>query len=128
MSINRTLSDEILNEIENLSREEIGSDKYKANVDAIAKLLDRKIELEKLEFEKIDKEKSREADINIKLSQIEDNKKERYWKYGVAIGTFVGGAVVSSLAFIASTNFEREGTFTTEGGRNAIRELLKIRR
>ena len=77
MSINRTLSDEILNEIENLSREEIGSDKYKANVDAIAKLLDRKIELEKLEFEKIDKEKSREADINIKLSQIEDNKKER---------------------------------------------------
>ena len=128
MSINRNLTDEILNEIENLGREPIGSDEYKANVDGIAKLLDRKIELEKLEFEKIDREESRNAEMNAKLKQIEENKKERHWKYGVAIGTTVGSAIVFGLAFIASTNFEREGTFTTEGGRFALRELLKIKR
>lgn len=127
MSIKMILDDEIRNELENLGRETIGSDEYKANVDGVTRLLDRKIELEKLEIESRERVDAREAEMNLKLRQIEVDKRERYFGHGVTIGTFLGSATLYFLAFIASTNFEREGTFTTEGGRSSIRNLLKLK-
>lgn len=127
MSIKHALDSEILNEIENLGKEAIGSDEYKANVDGVTKLLDRKIELEKIESEHNFKIESREIENNLKREQIRENKKERYWKYGVAIGTFLGSTAVYGLAFIMSTNFEREGTYTTKGGLDSIKNLMRIK-
>lgn len=127
MSVKRILEEEIKNELENLGRETIGSDNYKANVEGVTKLLDKKIELEKLEAESKDKIESRNIEIEMKLQQMKDEKKDRLIRHGVTIGTFVGSCVMYGLAFVASTNFEREGTFTTEGGRNALRNLMKLK-
>lgn len=127
MSIKTALNEEILNQIENLGKEAIGSDEYKANADVVTKLLDRKIEIDKLESERnIEIEKMLNENEN-KERQINEDKKDRRWKYGVAIGTFVGSSIMYGLAFIASTNFEREGTFTTKGGMNSIKNLLSIK-
>lgn len=123
MSVERVLNDEILNELENLSRETIGSEEYKANVDGVTKLIDRKIAMDKLASEKIDKE----TEFIYKECQIKEEKKDRLIKHGITIGTFVGSATLYSLAFLASINFEREGTLTTEGGRNALRNLFKLK-
>jgi hypothetical protein len=116
MSIKHVLDEEIRNELENLGRETIGSDEYKANVDGVTKLLDRKIELEKLEVESSERIEAREAE-----------KKDRLISHGVTVGTFLGSAGIYFLAFVASTNFERTGTFTTEGGKSALRNLLKLK-
>ena len=56
MSVKNLLDNEIRNELENLGKETIGSDNYKANLDGVTKLLDRQIEIEKLENERINKE------------------------------------------------------------------------
>ena len=127
MSVKHILEEEIKNELENLGRETIGSDNYKANVEGVTKLLDKKIELEKPEAESKDKVESRNTEIEMKLQQMKDEKKDRWIRHGVTIGTFVGSCVMYGLAFVASTNFEREGTFTTEGGRNALRNLMKLK-
>lgn len=127
MSIKHVLDNEIKEELENLGKESIGSDEYKANVDGVTKLLDRKIELEKLEVESREKIENRNAEIELKLQQMKEEKKDRFVRNGITIGTFVGSCVMYGLAFIASTNFEREGTFTTEGGRNSLRNLLKLK-
>lgn len=127
MSIKHVLDEEIRNELENLGRETIGTEEYKANVDGVTKLLDRKIELEKLEVESSEKIEAREAEMNLKLQQMENEKKDRLISHGVTIGTFLGSAGLYLLAFVASTNFEREGTFTTESGRSALRSLLKLK-
>ncbi len=127
MSIIHVLDEEIRSELENLGKESIGSDEYKANVDGVTKLLDRKIELEKLEIESKDRIESRNAEIELKLQQMKEEKKYRFIRNGITIGTFVGSCVVYGLAFIASTNFEREGTFTTEGGRSSLRNLMKLK-
>ena len=124
MTVRQVLDDEILNELENLSRETIGSEEYKANVDGVTKLIDRKIAMDKLASEKIDKE----TEFIYKECQIKEEKKDRRIKNGITIGTFVGSAALYMVAFIASTNFEREGTFTTEGGRGALRNLLRIKK
>ena len=123
MSVERVLNDEILNELENLSRETIGSEEYKANIDGVTKLLDRKIAMDKLESEQFNKE----TEVIFKENQIKEEKKDRLIKHGITIGTFVGSATLYSLAFLASINFEREGTLTTEGGRNALRNLFKLK-
>ena len=130
MSIKHVLDNEIREELENLGKESIGSEEYKANVDGVTKLLDRKIELEKLEIESKERIESRNAEIELKLQQMSEEKKDRFVRNSITIGTFVGSCVMYSLAFVASTNFEREGTLTTEGGRNSIKNLfnlLKIR-
>ena len=127
MSVKRMLDDEIRNELENLGRESIGSDEYKANLDGVTKLLDRQIEIEKLENERLDRIESRETEIALKQQQLAEEKKDRRIKNGITIGTFACSAALYAMAFIASTNFEREGTFTTEGGRGALRNLLKLK-
>ena len=124
MTVRQVLDDEILDELENLSRETIGSEEYQANVDGVTKLIDRKITMDKLASEKIDKE----TEFIYKEYQSKEEKKDRRIKNGITIGTFVGSAALYMVAFIASTNFEREGTFTTEGGRGALRNLLRIKK
>ena len=69
MSVKNLLDNEIRNELENLGKETIGSDNYKANLDGVTKLLDRQIEIEKLENERINKEMDREVDFHIKNIQ-----------------------------------------------------------
>ena len=94
MSVKNLLDNEIRNELENLGKEAIGSDNYKANLDGVTKLLDRQIEIEKLENEKINKEMDREVDFHIKNIQIKEEKKDRRIKNGITIGTFVGSAAL----------------------------------
>lgn len=127
MNVKSMLDDEIRNELENLGREAIGSEEYKANLDGVTKLLDRQIEIEKLENERLDRRESRETEFILKQQQLAEEKKDRRIKNGITVGTFACSAALYAMAFIASTNFEREGTFTTEGGRGALRNLLKLK-
>lgn len=127
MNVKSMLDDEIRNELENLGREAIGSEEYKANLDGVTKLLDRQIEIEKLENERLDRMESRETEVILKQQQLAEEKKDRRIKNSITVGTFACSAALYAMAFIASTNFEREGTFTTEGGRGALRNLLKLK-
>ena len=127
MNVKSMLDDEIRNELENLGREAIGSEEYKANLDGVTKLLDRQIEIEKLENERLDRMESRETEFVLKQQQLAEEKKDRRIKNSITVGTFACSAALYAMAFIASTNFEREGTFTTEGGRGALRNLLKLK-
>ena len=72
----QTLNDEILRELETLSNEEeLGTDGYKITVDGITKLIDKAIELKKVENEVEEKVKNRELDNDLKLKQLEkDNE------------------------------------------------------
>ena len=130
MGINNVLRDEFEKEVKELSRMQIGTDEYRTAVDGVTRLADRVIELEKLESEKNAKEFeniARMEEQELKREQLKSEKKDRVVKNVITVGGAVLSVAVYALAFIASTNFEREGTFTTEGGKNSIRQLLKLR-
>ena len=55
MDIRTLVNDEITSEIEEISRIEIGTEEHTAAVDAVTKLMDKSIELEKLQNEKLEK-------------------------------------------------------------------------
>ena len=127
MSVRSNLVEEFESELEELSKMEVGTDTYRATVDGVTKLADRIIEIDKIEKEHSVQIDTQEQECAIKAQQLKDEKKDRFIKNCIAIGTFVGGVLVYGLAFIASTNFEREGTLTTEGGKSSLRQLLKLK-
>lgn len=130
MGIKNILRDEIEKELKELSRMQIGTEQYKITVDGITRLSDRIIELEKLESENAVKDFEnivRTEEQDLKREQLKSEKRDRAIKNVITVGTAVLSVAVYALAFIASTNFEREGSFTTEGGKNSIRQLLKLR-
>lgn len=130
MGIKNILWDEIEKEVKELSRMQVGTEQYKVTVDGIARLSDKIIELEKLESENAAKDFenfARTEEQELKREQLKSEKRDRAVKNVITVGTAVLSVAVYALAFIASTNFEREGSFTTEGGKNSIRQLLKLR-
>ena len=113
MSVKTLLEDEIENEFTELSAMKKGSEEYKATVDGLTKLVDRTIELEKLENERLDKETARE-----------EERKDRLVKNGIAVAGIVIPTAVTIWGTLKSLKFEETGSVTTIMGRGFISKLL----
>lgn len=127
MSIKNVLVDEFESEIKVVKTMEVGSEKYKIAVDGVTKIADRIIELEKIKADCDEKERNREVDEYFKSQQLKYEKRDRLVNNCLKGISIIGGMGVTAWAAVASMNFEKEGTFTTEAGRNAIRQLLKFK-
>lgn len=124
MKIETLLHEEIESEFECLDSLEVGTEQYKVTVDGIAKLVDRAIEIDKLNLEAEEKAKNREKDSEFKQQQMEEEKKDRLIRNCIS----AAGVVIPSLLTIWGTlktfKFEQEGTVTTIIGRGFINKLL----
>ena len=127
MSVKQKLMEEFNSQIEGLHKMELGTDKYKVTVDGVTKLADRIVEIQKAEDESVFKNNTQTNECILKEEQLKADKRDRVIKNCITVGSAVLSAAVYGAAFIASTNFEREGTFTTEGGKSSIRQLLKLK-
>ena len=128
MSYKHELVEELKDEIVELGKIEVGTDKYKVGADGVAKLANAVTEIEKLENQKTETElrlQQMEAENELRLKQLEDEKKDRRWKNAITIGTTILGTGVGVWAYKSSMRYEVEGVFpTTEGGRSVLRNLL----
>lgn len=125
--VERLLAEECAKEIEELGKMNLGDDQYKTTVDGVAKLADRVIELKKIEIDCEKEAKTREFEENLKLQQMEDERKDRFIKNCLTGVSVVGGLTCAVAMGLISMNFEKEGTFTTEAGRNSIRQLIRFK-
>lgn len=124
MSIKSLVDEEIRSEIEEISKIEVGSEKHKASVDALAKLLDKSIELERLDVEAQEKYESRIAENELKLKQLKDEKRDRIVKNVLTGVSVVGGFGVTIWGTLKSLKFEENGVVTSIVGRGFIQKLL----
>ena len=115
MSIPTLLEVEIEDQFEHLSKVEFGSEQYKAGVDGLTKLLDRSMEMNKLEYEAEEGRKNREIDNEFKQKQMDEEKKSRWVQHAIAAAVW---------GTKASFKFEETGTVTTIMGRGWINKLL----
>ena len=136
------LESEISAEFKTLENMELGSDEYKSVVDGLTKLIDRSINLDKLDIDKEEKIKDRESDSNYKVDQLNNDKS--YRESDITLRTqqmnneqrdlmitnaiTAAGIVIPSLITIWGTfktlKFEEQGTVTTIMGRGFINKLL----
>lgn len=124
MNVKTLLDEEIVSEIENLNKVPLGSEEHKIAADALAKLLDKSVEMKKLDLEYQDKVESREAANNLKLTEIEEEKKDRRVKNILTGVSVVGGFALTIWGTIKSFEFEKDGVITTIMGRGFIQKLL----
>lgn len=107
------LHDEIRHELEQLKDMEVGTDEHKTAVDGLTKLMDRAIEIDKVNIEHEHNEKARA-----------DENKDRIVRH---VLTALGIAVPTATAIwgtLKSFKFEETGTVTTIFGRGWLNKLL----
>jgi hypothetical protein len=124
MEIKTILLEEIEDELNDLAGLDLGSDKYKAGVDGVAKLMDRAIEMEKIERESKDKVDERENENQYRKNQDKLETRDRLIKNCIAVAGIVIPTVVTIWGTNKSLKFEEDGTITTIMGRGFINKLL----
>lgn len=124
MNIEHLLYDEMETEFEALSDKEPGSDEHKAILDELVKLMDRAIEMEKVNNDCEDKTEVRENEQALKKQQFEDEKRDRLIKNIISVAGIALPLLVTIWGTKVSLKFEEEGTFTTIMGRGFINKLL----
>ena len=75
MNIENLLHDEIVRELATLDDMEVGTDSYKVTIDGVTKLVDRAIDIDKLNIESEEKKKARESGDELKKEQMEREDK-----------------------------------------------------
>ena len=123
-NIETLLHEEIQDGFDALSRMERGTETHKTTVDEVAKLFDKAIEIEKLEMEAKEREKAREIEASLKRAQMEEDRKDRRVKNGIAVGGIVLPLAVTIWGTFKTLKFEEEGTVTTIMGRGFINKLI----
>ena len=123
-NIETLLHEEIQDGFDALSKMERGTEIHKTTVDEVAKLFDKAIEIEKIEIEAKERTKAREIEESIKLAQIEEDRKDRRVKNGIAIGGIVLPLAVTIWGTFKTFRFEETGTVTTIMGRGFINKLI----
>lgn len=125
MDIENLLYCEIEEDFKKLSDEEMEPEKRKATVDELAKLMDRAIEMKRIENESKEKAEARLSEQAVELQKLEEDKKDRI------VRNIIGGAgvILPLLVTIWGTKvsmaFEKEDSFTTIAGRNFVSNLFR---
>ena len=126
MTMKTLFRDELENELKELSKLEVGSEQYKIAVDGISKLADKANEMDKIDIDNQDKAQIRANDYELRLKQIDDERKDRFVKNcltGVSIATGLGVAVWGTLV---SMRFEKEDSFTSLLGRKWVDKTISF--
>lgn len=124
MRIEAGLFEEIHSELEELKKSEVGTESYRTTVDGVTKLIDRAIEIEKLNIDHEDRVESLRQDTELKLMQMEEDRKGRWVRDAIAVAGIIIPTAVTIWGTLKSFEFEKEGTVTTIMGRGFIQKLL----
>lgn len=100
------------------------SDEYKQCTEALAKLIDRRNEMVKIEYDHLDKKQSRQEENDLKLKQMEDENKDRKVKNRLTAAKIFGGFAITGLGTLVTLNFERIANVTTIAGREFVKQLF----
>ena len=127
MDIDDLLLEEIEQEFNDQKDVEMGTEKYKASVDGLAKLVDRAIELRKIDADRNDKESEldiRSKDLELREQRDKYDKIDQLIRNGISIAGIVIPTVVTIWGTLKTFQFEEQGSITTNIGRGFINKLL----
>lgn len=114
MDMKTKLSEEIGSRFNDLGQLDPSSKEYLTAVDGVTKLMDRAIEIDKIEKAEIYNEK-----------QLKEERKSRLVKNCIDVGSIILPLTVTVWGALVSLKFEEEGSITTTVGRKTLDKLFK---
>lgn len=120
----KLLEDEIERHFNVLSDLDVESEEYQKAFNNLVKLIDRSNESNKIKNEYEEKIKSCDRDYELKLKQLDNDKKDRVVDHIIAVASIVVPTIVTIWGTRVSLKFEETGSITTVMGRGFINKLL----
>ena len=111
--IRKLLEEEIKTEIRDLSTLEPGSKEKSTAIEDLAKLYKLRIEETKNEWDFSEKYDTREGDKQLKKDQLEEQVKDRYFRFGVEAAGIILPLIFYGIWMRKGFKFEETGTFTS---------------
>ncbi len=111
--IRKSLEEEIKTEIRDLSTLEPGSKEKSTAIEDLAKLYKLRIEETKNEWDFNEKYESRDSDIQFKKDQLEEQVKDRYFRFGVEVAGIILPLIFYAIWMKRGFKFEETGTYTS---------------
>ena len=111
--IRKLLGEEIKAEIRDLSTLEPGSKEKSTAIEDLAKLYKLRIEETKNEWDFNEKYESRDSDIQFKKDQLEEQVKDRYFRFGVEAAGIILPLIFYAIWMKRGFKFEETGTYTS---------------
>ena len=124
MAIEELLQEVITEDLENLKDLPVGSDEYKVAVDGVTKLLDRAIEMDKVQLDCEEKSENRKFEKQMKTKQMKEERIDRIVKNSLTGLSIVSGIGLTVWGALKSWKFEETGTITSTPGRKFIGNLF----
>lgn len=124
MSVEKLLREELEQEIGELGNLTLGSDEYKATVDGVSKLMDKLNDSNKIELDAQERAAARESEAELKMEQIENDKKNRRSQVFTTIAGIVIPVAVTIWGTLTTLKFEETGTITTTSGKKFANRLF----
>lgn len=109
------LNDEIKSELNELGKLEVGTEEYKIAVEGITKLMDRAIEINKIN-----------TDSQYKTENMELDEKDRKVRNILTALGIILPTGVSIWGTLKTLKFEEVGTITTVAGKEHVRKLFNL--
>lgn len=130
MSIKTQLEDEIRDEFEALRKIEVGSDTYRATVEGLTKLVDRKIEMDKAEVDARERIIKRNDDNEFKEMQLADDRKDRAIKNGLTVATLVitTGTTIWGILKSLKIEFKDNEMITSTVGKELMKKVISFKK
>ena len=111
--IRKLLEEEIKTEIRDLSTLEPGSKEKSTAIEDLAKLYRLRIEETRNEWDFDEKYESRNSDIQFKKDQLEEQVKDRYFRFGVEVASIILPLIFYAAWMKRGFKFEETGTYTS---------------
>ena len=111
--IRKLLEEEIKAEIRDLSTLEPGSKEKSTAIEDLAKLYKLRIDETKNEWDFNEKYESRDSDIQFKKDQLEEQVKDRYFRFGVEAAGIILPLIFYAIWMKRGFKFEETGTYTS---------------
>lgn len=124
MDIKTMLDTEIKGEFSELAKIEVGTDPYKTAVDGVTKLMDRAIELKKLEVERDEKAEALEIESRLKSKQMLDDRIDRIAKHVITVTLGAASIILTVWGTRTAIKFEETGTISTTVGRLFFNKIV----
>ena len=124
MKIETMLHDGIEDGFNELKKIQVGTEEYKTTVDGLTKLLDRAIEIDKIDSEIQMMPLKNEIENNIELKKIANDRKDRIIKNCLTAASIVCTAGITVWGSLKSWKFEETGVVTSGPGREFMRRIF----
>jgi translation elongation factor EF-1beta len=123
MNLKTVLENEVMAEVEDVNKTELGTEEGNVKINGAMQIADRYIKLEQVEIEKqkLDIEYKK---LEIEQQKVDDEKLNRKYDRKIKISEAAIGFGLTAFGYFVAVGFEREHTFTSNFGRKVSDRML----